>query len=926
MSKRTRTRLLSAAVIAFFLVLAAVGFLLSKSVKVNYDLADYLASDTETRIALDKLTEDFGMTGNVQIMVEGIGEGDANALFSSLSALDGVLYLSQTQKEGGKILFTILVDGNDNSDTAKSVIAGAKALFSETDLTVEYGGSAVKTAAIQANTQNEMSLIIAIVILLSVFLLLLSASSWLEPLLLLSVSGVAILINMGLNIFLGEISFITNSIAAILQLALSIDYSIVLLHTFRDIKKEEPDPVTAMKKTVKSVFLPVLASALTTVAGLTALLFMTFTIGIDLGLVLIKGIVLSAVSSLSLLPAAVLLLDKPLEKTVKRPLIPKGEIFCKITKKASHIILPVAAAVILSAAVLQAFNTYTFTDATGENKKIIEEFGRESTVVLLYEKNEDRESDYEKERRLLSTLAEYKKLDGSQALLSAVSLSTTAEAEYTPETLSLAFGISEEDARLLFTMQRLYGDPTLLSLSSLELLSSADLALSVFDEGETKDALSEGLSLLRGVYAFTASEHTPEEFRLSLAALSGSEGFSEKNAEYIYELYARRNGESEIPERLYGRDIVAFLLKEADTNLVIKQVIKANEKQKLRDMLRVDAFLSDTTSYDFQRMGENLSSFIPSLESVSLDGLHAVDGSAATLVSGIYILRAAAEDGFPLLPVKAHALVSFLSAEAEENPILRLKLDGEMLKKVTETADEIEKAYSLLVGNRYARVLLSFDLPNESGEPTAVIGKLIEDGRSVFGENLYFAGELVSTYDLEAAFTLDNLIISVFTVVAVFLIIMAVFRSLSLPVILVTVIQGAIFLALATSLFEGNGIFFLSYIVTTCILMGATIDYGILMSSSYVELRRSLSREDALNGAVRIAMPTVFTSGITLVVCGAAIAIISSQPSIGSVGLLIAKGALGSILLITLVLPSILYRLDTFVLRLTWNKRTRSEQ
>ena len=925
MNKRTRMRLFSASVIAFFLVLAAVGFLLSKSVKVNYDLADYLDSDTETRVALDKLTEDFGMTGNVQIMVEGADKDDADTLFSSLSALDGVLYLSRTQKENGKVLFTILVDGDDNSDTAKSVVAGAKALFSETAFTVEYGGSAVKTAAIQANTQNEMSLIIVIVILLSVFLLLLSASSWLEPLLLLSVSGVAILINMGLNFFLGEISFITNSIAAILQLALSIDYSIVLLHTFRDIRKEETDPAAAMKKAVKSVFLPVLASALTTVAGLAALLFMTFTIGIDLGLVLIKGIILAAIASLTLLPAAVLLLDKPLEKTVKRPLIPKGEIFCKVTKKASHIILPVAAVTIVIAAVLQVFNTYTFTDATGENKKIIEEFGRESTVVLLYEKNEDRESDYEKERLLLSALAEYKKADGSPVLLSAVSLSATAEAEYTPEGLSATLGVPEEDARLLFTMQRLYDDPSLLSLSPAELLSAADLALSVFDEGEAKAALSEGLSLLRGVSAFTASEHTPEEFRLSLASLSGGEVFSEKNAAYIYELYARRNGESEIPERLYGRDIVAFLLKEADTNLVIKQVIKANEKQKLRDMLRIDAFLSDTGAYDFRKMGEKLSLFIPTLESISLDGLESLDGTAS-LVSGIYILRAAAESDFPLPPVKAHTLVSFLSAEAEQNPILRMKLDEEMRGKVSEVASEIDTAYSLLVGERYARVLLSFDLPNESGEPTAVIGKLIEDGRSVFGENLFFAGELISTYDLEAAFTVDNLIITLFTVTAVFLIIMAVFRSLSLPIILVTVIQGAIFLALATSLLLGSGIFFLSYIVTTCILMGATIDYGILMSSSYVNLRISLSREDALNGAVRIAMPTVFTSGITLVVCGAAIAVISSQPSIGSVGLLIAKGALGSILLITLVLPSILYRLDGFVLRLTWKKRSRNEQ
>ena len=915
MKSITRTRLISAACIALFLVFAAFGFLLSKGVRINYDLADYLSEDTETRIALDKLTEEFGMTGNIEIMIEGASESDADGIEEALSSLAGVLYVTRKEKADAKLLFSLLLDGDDNSEAAKSVLTEAKALLSDTAFSVEYGGSAVKTAAIQANTQNEMSLIIGIVILLAVLLLLLSASSWLEPLLLLSVSGVAILINMGLNIFLGEISFITSSIAAILQLALSIDYSIVLLHTYRDMRKIEPSPAVAMKKSVKAVLRPVIASALTTVAGLAALLFMTFTIGVDLGLVLIKGIAVSALASLTLLPAAVLLLDAPISKTEKRPLVPTGALFCKITEKASHIILPVAAAVIVAAAVLQAFNTYTFTDATGENKKIIQEFGRESTVVLLYEKSENRESDYEKERLLLERLAAYKKKDGKPVFLSEVSLSTTAEAEYTPESLAATLGIPQSDAQLLFTMYRLYGDESLVSLSPAALLSAADLALAAVGEGEMQETLTDTLALIRGASEFMSAAHTPEEFRLALASLSEGSEFTQKNAEYLYELYARRNGDTAIPERLYGRDIVTFLLKEADTNLVIKQVVKAEEKRQLRDMLRIDGFLSDKNAYGFRAMGERLSLLVSELESVSLGSIPAV-----SLVSGVYILYADSNGLLSFTPVKAASLVSFLEGEIKNNPLLQWKLDAKLQKTVENAAKDIGKAYSLLVGEHYGRILLTLNLKNESGEPTAIIKQLIGDGRAVFGESIFFAGELVSTYDLEAAFTLDNLIITLFTVTAVFLIIMAVFRSLSLPIVLVTVIQGAIFLALATSLFEGSGIFFLSYIVTTCVLMGATIDYGILMSGSYVDLRKSLPRKDALREAVKTAMPTVFTSGIILVVCGAAITLVSSQPSIGSVGLLIAKGAFGSILLITLVLPSILYRLDSFILRFTKKK------
>ena len=921
MNKTIRTRLISAAIIAVFLAFAVLGFFASKSVSVNYNLADYLSEDTETHKALEIFETEFGMAATMQIMVGGC---DTAEIKKELASLTGVLYVSETDKPSEDLhLFTLLVDGDDNSEVAKAVVREVKAFFEEKQLAVEYGGSVIKTAAIQKNTQNEMSLIIGVVILLTILLLLLSASSWLEPLLILSVSGIAILINMGLNLLLGEISFITNAIAAILQLALSIDYSIMLLHTYRDMRINEPLPAVAVKKTVKAVFLPVLASALTTVAGLAALLFMSFTIGIDLGLVLIKGIAVSALTALTLLPAAVLLLDKPLLKTKKPTLVPKGAIFCRIAEKASRVIIPVAAAVIVAAAVLQAFNTYTFTDPTGENRAIADEFGRESTVVLLYKSSEDRESDLRKEEELEKLLRGYLKTGAKPVLLSSVSLSSTAEAEYTPEKLSDAFGISKEDAQLLFTMYRLYGDKSLFTLSKANLLSAAPLAFSSLGEGEDAKALADALTKLRTAGEFTSKSHTPEEFQAAFSLLSDESDVSLSEAKYLFGLYGRRVlGTSTAPKRILGRELVSFLIDESRSNLILKQKIGEAERKQLRDMLRIGTFLSDTGDYDYEAMGTQLAAFTSSLESISLESFN--KDSLTDLASGIYILAANVTNAIEAKPVKAVQLVSFL-VEEKNNPLLTFKLDDKMRETIDSAANDVDKAYELLVGEDYTRILLTLDLPNESGEPTANIKRLIRDARSIFGSDIYFAGELVSTYDLESAFTLDNVIITAFTVTAVFLIIFLVFRSLSLPILLVTVIQGAIFLALATSFFDG-GIFFLSYIVTTCILMGATVDYGILMSSSYVRMRQTDSRSDALKEAVKTAMPTVFTSGITLAVCGAVIALISSQPSISSVGLLIAKGAVASILLMTLVLPSILYLFDGFILRLTLKNQKKDEQ
>lgn len=157
-------------------------------------------------------------------------------------------------------------------------------------------------------------------------------------------------------------------------------------------------------------------------------------------------------------------------------------------------------------------------------------------------------------------------------------------------------------------------------------------------------------------------------------------------------------------------------------------------------------------------------------------------------------------------------------------------------------------------------MLFFVNLPNESNNATDFVSYLSDEVKTVFGDDAYITGEVVSTYDLQQSFSHDNLFITVFTLVSIFVIVMVIFRSVSLPVILVAVIQGAIFIAMSTQLL-GNGIFFMSYIVTTCILMGATIDYGILMSTNYVSYRGLYDKKQALVLSVKAAMPPYFRQG-----------------------------------------------------------------
>ncbi|MBQ8321781.1 MAG: MMPL family transporter [Clostridia bacterium] len=1007
------------AVIFLFIILTLVGLVLSKQVKINYSLSDYLNETTETRIAIDIIEDEFGMTGNVQVMLPNIDKETANAVKDELADIDGVLNVSfnadsEDSYKNGNALFVVLLAGTDYSDVAKNAIADIKATLSDRYQDAEFGGSAIEQSALRESTQREMSLIITLVIILTLLLLLITSSSFIEPLLLLASSGIAMGINMGLNLLLGEISYITNAIAAILQLALSIDYSIMLLHAFREIKRTERDSRIAMKQAVSEVVHPVFASAFTTIAGLGALLFMTFTIGFDIGVVLMKGIVVSMITSLVLFPTFILTFEKLIKKTRKRAFEPKGKMFATLAVKRSKIVVPIALVVIIATGFLQGSLTYGFTDNTGENQKIIENFSKNNTIVLVYEKG-DVEEDTNKEEALGEYLKNYKNGNGQSILAGYTANSTTVREKYDIEKAISVVGLPRSDIEMLYTMYHLYEDKTLVTMTSKEFVEFTDYLMEndedvgnmvgpdmkktigmlntmgeVMSGSHTASALHAllssgdmsgmGISLfsieqMYGLYSYDKVASPKVNFKEMLSYLQTcvtdpnfSDNFSSemasslKQLEFFIRIYEKSDAElsalvnasysykdffpalrrvvakaptaTALPEikdtaiqqiyisyfydmkkmpqtSLTGEEFVDFLLATIRANETVAAQLPADMIAKLADMKTIGAFINNKEALDYTEMTDSISELQSNISSVSTG-----NKMSESMLSGVYIKRAIHDNMGLTSPIMACDLVNFLDREVGTNPLLKNKVTDSAKETLAAAKAEIERGESLFISENYARALITVRVADEGAETTAFVSNLLLKVDEIFGEGAYITGEVISTYDLQSSFETDNMIISVFTIVSIFFIILITFKSISIPSVLVAVIQGAMWIAFATSLLEGSSIFFMSYIITSCILMGATIDYGILMSSNYVAFRKSYDRKESIYKAVAAAMPTVFTSGLLLTVCGFVIDAISSQDSISSVGYLIGKGTLVSIFLITVLLPSILYLGDKIILKL----------
>lgn len=324
-------------VIGIFLVLATVCGLLIPTIKINQDNASYLPDSSIAKQAVEKLAEEFGINGSITLMIKDTSIKEAARIKARILEVEGVrkavwlddfvdinvpaefidkAYLDEFYRGNSPLMQIMLTNGNDDKISRGAIeeiegIVGEKGFIS--------GPAAVSKSMID-KTNREIPIYMAVGVALILIILFSTTSSWLEPLMFLFSIGIAIIINLGTNVFQGEISQITFAAAAILQLAVSMDYSIFLLHRFHEERGKGLSVRDSMLNSIKFSFGSILSSGLTTFAGFIALVFMRYRIGTDLGLVLAKGIVISLICVFTLLPALIIVFSKPIEKYTHKEL------------------------------------------------------------------------------------------------------------------------------------------------------------------------------------------------------------------------------------------------------------------------------------------------------------------------------------------------------------------------------------------------------------------------------------------------------------------------------------------------------------------------------------------------------------------------------------------------------------------------------
>ena len=402
-------------IISIFAIAFVVCAVCKSFVSVDYDMNDYLPKDSASTVALDLMDEEFGSgIPNARVMIEDVSIPEALEYKAQLEDIKGVTDVTWLDDA---VSINAPLETQDSS-VVENYYKDGNALFSVTiaeddiisavnDISDLIGddnameGSAVSTATATQSTVSEIAKIAAIAVAFVFFVLLIMTTSWVEPLIVMVGLGVAIIINAGSNIIFGEISFVTNAAGNILQLAVSLDYSVFLLHRFTECRKEHENTKAGAKEAMVDALCmsttSILSSGLTTVIGFLALCLMQFRIGPDLGRALAKGIALSLISVFVFMPVFILATYKWIDKTEHRPFMPKFMGFGKFITKVMIPMVVVFVIAIVPSYLASNSNSFTYgaskifgpeTKLGADTEKIESIFGKSDTYVLMVPKKD----------------------------------------------------------------------------------------------------------------------------------------------------------------------------------------------------------------------------------------------------------------------------------------------------------------------------------------------------------------------------------------------------------------------------------------------------------------------------------------------------------------------------------------------------------
>ena len=700
----------------FALVMLAVTLLcgiLALRVEINTDMSRYLPSNSAMRRGVEIQNEAFPDPGEQSAFRFAFSALPADQVYAVRDTIAGHVYVSRVEympddphySRDGKTLMIVNLDYGYDSQQAETVQRVFQKEFSDYGLTVR-SNEQQKTEVTFTLLTIGVSILIAILIVMS--------KSWAEPVLFLIAIGMAVVINLGTNLFLGYISDITFSIAPVLQLVLSMDYSIILMNRYRDEKAAGLGKTDAMKSALEQSFSSIFSSSFTTVVGLLALVFMTFKIGRELGIVLAKGVFISMICVFTVLPTLILWGDRLIERTAKRTLRFPTDWMAVMSEKGRRVIPILFVLMFAGFAWLRTFTPIIFTEGLTDDLTPV--FPADNTVVLLYE-NQDEAAILP----LISDLEQNEHVRSAQAYV-----------------------------------------------------NSFSRPLNVWEMQEAMGQMGGGAmpaSVLWGVY------HT----------------------------------------RGYGDDVTMTLEEFMDT---------------LINDPRFDAAFGKGTE----------------------------------------------------------------------------RIRGQM-------REMFDAQRAQMRGERWARLVIQTNLPEDSEETTAFMDDLYRRCDTDFTGETYLIGTSAMVHEMAQNFSREFLTVSLITAAAIFLVVLLTFRSPVIPLILVLLVQCGVYMAITAMGWQGYDVYYLALLVVQGILMGATIDYAIVFSGYYREMRETLSRLDALKQAYSHSIHTIMTSGLILILVTAILGKFCPTQSIAQVCTSIALGSLCAVLLILFVLPGLLAAFDRFIVR-----------
>ena len=941
------------ALLAIFIGLVVISGILMTKVKINYDMTRYLDKDSTSSLSLEVMQDEFGSVGQCQVMVysKKLTFDDATELSVKINEVEGVASVVfaedqndtnyfKTENEINYALYKIfLKTGNydtESYDTLDDIKDVVKAFSQEKyEVSSAYNGAAVENQFLTKALDKDMVIILLIVAVVVLIILTIVSTSWIEPLVFAVICVGAILINMGTNILLNYISyignsmsFITKSIAAVMQLALSMDYAIVLLHNYREAKTEIEDKKEAMANAIARSIAPVSSSSLTTVAGLVALMFMSFSIGFDVGLVLAKGIIISLLSVFLFMPSILLILDPLLEKTSHRTIDEicvkynekrierfkrhghEAPTFSGFQKKTKYLIPAIAACLILCGAVLNFKSNYSFvleasTDKSAtvnvDDEKISAQFGTQNTMVVLIPKEN---YTYAKEIAIINYLKSYKHNDKT-VVTSYQGLTTYGiNVPLTAEQTSQTFNLDSDAVNQIYDMMKAYdsthvtmvGDEAYITVENLINFIVANDAITSYtaqkqaeldeayasykdklyneDGSVNETALNAMISFVNAVdHINTLAAANPEQASALKSSLMSGYGIS--SDEELAATYKNYKTLTTVVTKTQLQAKYSFATDDMANYLVASSVLRNNSDTA-----------SDLSMYYF--------------EIVTFASVNKVLYAYGALVNQVLASKQA------LIKTAYASLVS------------KIYSDAGTIK--TDTLGNVDTT-----GDGYVRIILNLDIPVSGDESFEIINEITDYiyNDENFGTtlNAQVVSETFLYSQIKDVFNKDIVVVNLISFFAILLIIAITFKGYFVPILLTALIQGAIWITMGISTLFGQDIFFVCYIVVMCVQMGATIDYAILLTNNYKENRKTMNRVNAMGKAMNSSLTTILTSGSILVLATLIIGLVSKVKIISDLGLLLSRGCLISVLTIIFCLPQFLILFDKVIEKTSYKSK-----